>query len=552
MKKWSVFVYICADEPNEDLVEAAIANVSEMRKVGSNDYVGIVAQLDLPAVPTKRYVFPANTGLVRPSEIDVIELDRNINSADPASIVDFFDWANRRAPAENIFLIMWGHGFGIDDFNPFLTNAAPPGTLGRSSEFGGFPDRNGPLPIVQTPIYDMTSGLPDQGRADFLKNNQIAEAVIKCRKSLPAGQNLAVLGFDACDMSLLEVWFEMTEGADIGIGSQYGIPYKGWPYTRILTQLLHHPEWTSQVLAKRVVEDFADFNDLVESKPVVTLSACNLSLEAEIANVIRPLAEALSKASTSASDRTKIFDARNESPIFDEDGFVDVESFCRLLQVNFPDSEIASRCEDVCKAVQKYVLAHSFAPKRTTKKISLSTGVSLWFPPWIQYPEIQILEKEQSEAYFYKHYAETKFAKLTGWDVFLRTILANTHFDAAGDTKEEESIMSNSSDDAKGSGVIGPTEGLGHTPPKGRTPPRGRTDPGAEPSSDQGGGRVFLRGSSREAGVVVRATVESFGPVGDTELQVTVKWPAGNNSSPIVDPERRSIRPPGGDANVAK
>ena len=550
MKKWSVFVYICADEPNEDLVQAAIENVSELKKVGSNDYVGVLAQLDLPTLPTKRYVFTPNDGPFPPSQIDVIELDRNVNTADPASIVDFFEWANRQAPAENIFLIFWGHGFGVDDFDPFLTNAAPPGTLGRASAddlYGGFPDQNGPFPIIHSPITDLTSALPDQRQAEFLKNNQIAEAVLKCRKSLPAGQNLAVLGFDACDMSLLEVWFEMTGAADIGIGSQYGIPYKGWPYTRMLTQLLRHPEWTPQVLAEQVVKDFADFNNRVESRPVVALSACYLGLEAEMANAIRPLAEALSKASSYAPGRAKIFDARNESPVFDEDGFVDVESFCRLLQVKFPGDDIDSRCEDVCAAVRKYVLAHSFAPKETAKKISLSRGVSLWFPPWIQYPDIEILEKEQSEAYFYTQYASTKFAKLTGWDVFLRTILGNTRFNTQGDAKEEESIMSNSNDNRTGSEL----DILGHTPPKGRTPPKGKTDPEAEPSAEQSGGRVFLNGSAREAGVVVRATVESFGPVGDTELQVTVKWPAGNNSSPIVHPVRKFVRPPGGDANVA-
>ena len=45
---------------------------------------------------------------------------------------------------------------------------------------------------------------------------------------------------------------------------------------------------------------------------------------------------------------------------------------------------------------------------------------------------------------------------------------------------------------------------------------------------------VFQGSSSREAGVIVRATVEAFGPVGDTELNVTVKWPAGSYVGPIV------------------
>ena len=89
----------------------------------------------------------------------------------------------------------------------------------------------------------------------------------------------------------------------------------------------------------------------------------------------------------------------------------------------------------------------------------------------------------------------------------------------------------------------------GRQPPfEGRQPPfEGKHGTGGDP----GGGRVFLGGSSREAGVVVRATVESFGPVGETELQVNIKWPAGCNSSPVVEPVKRTVKPPGGSVNVA-
>jgi len=80
----------------------------------------------------------------------------------------------------------------------------------------------------------------------------------------------------------------------------------------------------------------------------------------------------------------------------------------------------------------------------------------------------------------------------------------------------------------------------------------GHTDMGrSSRASGAGGGRVFAGGPSRETGVVVRATVESYGPVGETELQVNVKWPAGCNSAPVVEPVKRTTRPPGGRANVA-
>jgi hypothetical protein len=56
---------------------------------------------------------------------------------------------------------------------------------------------------------------------------------------------------------------------------------------------------------------------------------------------------------------------------------------------------------------------------------------------------------------------------------------------------------------------------------------------------------VFGNRSSRETGVVVRATVESFGPVGDTELTVNVKWPAGSAGVQRIGAVKQSS--PGGE-----
>jgi len=141
--------------------------------------------------------------------------------------------------------------------------------------------------------------------------------------------------------------------------------------------------------------------------------------------------------------------------------------------------------------------------------------------------------------------------------------------------------MSNSEDEARGSEENGRDAGMGNEDVAGRQPPfegrqppfegrqppfegrqppfegrqppfEGRQPPfeGKQSGGGAGGGRVFLGGSSRETGVVVRATVESFGLVGETELNVSVKWPAGCNSSPIVEPVKRTAKPPGGSANV--
>ena len=114
--------------------------------------------------------------------------------------------------------------------------------------------------------------------------------------------------------------------------------------------------------------------------------------------------------------------------------------------------------------------------------------------------------------------------------------------------------MANSDADRaiENAGTMGHDEPMGRLVTMGHDEPMGKASPfgNMERSPEADGARVFLNGSSRAAGVVVRATVESFGPVGETELNVTVKWPAGGNSSPVVEPVRRAVRPPGAAPNV--
>ena len=77
----------------------------------------------------------------------------------------------------------------------------------------------------------------------------------------------------------------------------------------------------------------------------------------------------------------------------------------------------------------------------------------------------------------------------------------------------------------------------GRTPPDtGRTPPdTGRTPPDTGRTGYWAQG-AFGQESTRVTGVVVRGFVEAFGPLGDTELTVNVKWPAGSVGSMPASP----------------
>jgi hypothetical protein len=69
------------------------------------------------------------------------------------------------------------------------------------------------------------------------------------------------------------------------------------------------------------------------------------------------------------------------------------------------------------------------APRLTGRRISLSTGLSIWFPPWIQFPNVRYFQIRQSKDYLFDTsdgYSSTHFAKVTGWDHFLRELFRLT------------------------------------------------------------------------------------------------------------------------------
>jgi hypothetical protein len=70
---------------------------------------------------------------------------------------------------------------------------------------------------------------------------------------------------------------------------------------------------------------------------------------------------------------------------------------------------------------------------------------------------------------------------------------------------------------------------MGHTPYQGK-----ETDGTGELA--QGESRVLL--PEGIAGVVLRATVETFGPAGDAELHLSVKWPASALAAAQREPSK--------------
>lgn len=217
-KSWTILVYMDGDN-NLDL--AALADMEEMKAVGSSDNVKIVVQLDLRGVTTKRYlVEKGSTKLIS----DLGELDMAV----PQTITDFLVWSKDAYPADRTVLVLWNHGNGWDQGDGPSVLSSPKRSI----------------------LYDEDN---NGVNAPFLSNFKVRKAI---KDSLI---KIDILGLDASIMGTMEALYEFRDLAPIIITSQEVGESHGWDYKAILSRLEADPGMGSEDLATVVVDSYRDF-----------------------------------------------------------------------------------------------------------------------------------------------------------------------------------------------------------------------------------------------------------------------------------------------------
>ncbi|HEX5749526.1 MAG TPA: clostripain-related cysteine peptidase, partial [Archangium sp.] len=112
-KQWTVMVWMAGDNNLED---AALDDLQELKQVGSTDDVDILVQLDrMGDQQTRRYHVRKGTT----ADQDIVEEIGETNTGDPQCAIDFFTWGIQRSPANHYLTVLWNHGSGIDETNVY-------------------------------------------------------------------------------------------------------------------------------------------------------------------------------------------------------------------------------------------------------------------------------------------------------------------------------------------------------------------------------------------------------------------------------------------------
>jgi Clostripain family len=415
-KRWTVMVYLAGDN---NLDGAGVVDLKEMKQVGSNDQVNIVAQFDRAGVKTQtiRYCLRKKTPLAK----DAVKRLGETNMGDPKVLQDFVSWSVNNYPAEHYMLVLWNHGAGWDDANLYqgdvFGGAAPPVTRKRQTlgltRGGGRVLRSAHVragishtrralfrTTVAQAVRSRAIAFDDQAQ-DFLDNIELKRVLLGIKKMLK--RKIDILGMDACLMSMLEVAYQIKDTAAYQVGSEESEPGEGWPYDRILKLLAAKPSMSPGELAADVVNQYlASYG----SDEDVTQSALNLAALDPLAQAVDGLATALKGALGDSAARTGIMTARAQVQEYSRpyDDYCDLLDLCELLAQGVHEPMVGQACLAVKQAAAQALVASGFKGS----KVSHSKGISIYFP-----------KRKLSPLY-----GSLDFIKKTSWSRFLQAYLA--------------------------------------------------------------------------------------------------------------------------------
>ena len=258
--EWTWMVYLDADC---NLEEVGIEDINEMEMVGSTEDINIIVQIDRhPDYDDSNGDWTEGRRYKITQDLDVgiigstmVESLGEVNMGDPATLSEFIDWTQINYPAEKYALILWDHGSG-----PM-----------SGIQIGGV-------------CWDDTDGY------DYLSIPEIYSALNT--------RDIDLLGFDACLLGSMEVFYELKDVADVIIGSEDVEPGQGYPYNEILNWLVGNPSASAEQLSTRIVNEYYDWYNTYIPNFNVTQTAVRTSKLNDLADAIDILGNYIIYSST--------------------------------------------------------------------------------------------------------------------------------------------------------------------------------------------------------------------------------------------------------------
>lgn len=327
-REWSFLAYIGGDN---NLSDYGISDLIELAKEGvrPTTYAGVEIDTQGEHDGSVRYEI-TEQDFEGEGHRTVIERLKELDSGSAEALGEFLKWGFRRYPARQTLAAIWSHGWGF-----------------------------------KTP----KRGIVEDQLGSTLDMNEVVGAF---QSALPAGERIAIVGFDACLMNMLEVANHLRDVATILVGSQAKEPADGWPYDEVLAAMNRNPN--PAALAAAIVDTY--LRSYENSPTLVTQSAIDLDRTDAALKALHSLGGALRENYNAKRDR--ITRCRLATRAFDD--YIDIRHFVRLLVHEFrADDAIVAACLALDQALAGAII-HAGSRDERGQPVADIGGLSCWFP----------------------------------------------------------------------------------------------------------------------------------------------------------------------------
>jgi hypothetical protein len=394
--KWTFMVYMAGDNT---LSSAGDKDLGEMRQVGSTPEVNIIAQFDNAGDRgTQRF------RLLAGGQPDLVMSMSETDSGDPKVLDAFIEWAAKTYPAERYALVLWSHGSAWEpsEMDKIARSVNSPNYNSKeaadrsASPMGKVIFRSSLERIFELPTAADRAICVDDGSGHSLDTLELEKVLAKAKQTL--GQEIDLLGMDACLMSNLEVAYQVRPYVKFLVASEESEPNDGWPYERVLRHLVSDPDLPTAQAAEHIVRDYIQSYIDRGYTDSVTQTALDLGRMDEATGAMDALAKALTAMEREAM-RNNLWGAMFRCTRFWHDTLMDIPNMCSELE-KMPVSEAVRQASAQVRAALaqgpgRFVIAEG----HNGKKVANCGGVTIYLPALQTmsrfYPELAYANKHE-------------------------------------------------------------------------------------------------------------------------------------------------------------
>ncbi|MCJ2532736.1 MAG: clostripain-related cysteine peptidase [Candidatus Thermoplasmatota archaeon] len=283
---------------------------------------------------------------------EVISGGGEVNTGSPATLRNFIVYSATHYPADNLVLVLWGHG---------------------GAWRGLCPDG-----------YDLLT-LPE-----------LSSALSMTNEALDRGIDMVVL--DICNGATLEIAHEISGHADILVGSELLVPAEGLPYMDIVNDLTADTSQSVEAFAEVIVDDYIDW--------ALYGSSCSTSMGAFDLGHIDDVVNSLDELSALGFGYDRLYhdltsSAMRSSECTEEPWYLDLGSIAEEVCERDLPAEVKHAALLVAQSHQSAVIRHETVDVGGTNGIDTSLGLGVYVPADTAldeaYSELRIAETSWDE-----------------------------------------------------------------------------------------------------------------------------------------------------------